>query len=121
MKTKLTLLLALIIICSSCSSLIHYDRVPWTKTDKALAGVSILAATADVYTTHHFLKNPNNYELNPIIGKHPTDLELIGSTILSQALFFYLADRFPKLRKWFLGVKTLANGGAAIHNSTLER
>ena len=59
-KMKKTLIIAVILL-SGCS---------WSKSDIAWGVASTLATGADFYTTSEFLENQNNYEMNPILGKH---------------------------------------------------
>ena len=101
----------LIILLSGCS---------WSKSDIAWGVASTLATGADFYTTSEFLKNPNNYELNPILGKHPSNSEVFMVLASGQVIVLTIAHFFPKLRPYLLGGKTAINTSFAIHNSRLE-
>ena len=107
---KKTLIIAVVLI-SGCS---------WSKSDIAWGLASTLATAADGYTTSEFLENPNNYEMNPILGERPSNSEIFISCAISQTLFLTIAHFFPKLRPYILGGKTAINTGLAIHNSQLE-
>ena len=93
---------------------------PWTIEEKVLLGASCLAMAADTYTTTRFLDNENNWEVNPILGRHPSDTKVITYMISSQAVAIILAHYFPKYRSWILGVKTGLNTVGAVNNSTLD-
>jgi len=92
----------------------------WTKTERVMLGASWLAAGADFYTTEKALDNPNNHECNPLMGKHPSDTELVMVMLTGQVGVTVLAHIFPKWRKWLLGGKTAVNTGCAVHNSQLD-
>lgn len=106
------LLCVAILLLSGCAS--------WTPQEKMLGGFSCLAAAADGYTTIRFLNNPDNYEMNPILGKHPSDTEVIMYMITSQFIALTIAHFLPQYRSWILGGKTTVNLGFAIHNTKLD-
>ena len=109
-KMKKTLIIAVILI-SGCS---------WSKSDIAWGLASTLATAADGYITSEFLENPNNHEMNQILGKHPSNSEVFMVLATSQIIVLTIAHFYPKLRPYILGVKTAISGGWAIHNSQLE-
>lgn len=93
----------------------------WTPQDKILGVASCVAAAADTYTTIQFLDNPDNYERNPMLGKHPSDTEVIIYMAMSQIITLIIADIFIEWRSWILGGKTALNTGWAINNRRLEK
>ena len=107
---KKTLIIAVILL-SGCS---------WSKSDIAWGVASTLATGADFYTTSEFLENPNNYEMNPILGKHPSNSEVFMVLATSQIIVLTIAHFCPTLRPYILGGKTAISGGWAIHNSQLD-
>jgi hypothetical protein len=109
-------MLILVVYLSGCAT----NPKPWTNTEKALAVASILATGADAYTTTRMLDNPNNWEVNPIMGKHPSDGRVIATMAATQALFLVVCHYWEDARPWLLGAKTIFNTGLAIHNSKLE-
>jgi len=111
-ESIMRLLFIAILLLSGCAS--------WTPQERILGGVSCLAAAADGYTTIRFLDNPNNWEMNPILGKHPSDTEVITYMMASQLAVLIIAHFCPKYRSWLLGGKTTVNLGFAIHNTTLD-
>ena len=64
---------------------------PWTLDEKILLGASCVAAAADAYTTTRALDNPNNWEINPVIGKRPSDSKVVITLGVSQILTIVLA------------------------------
>ena len=101
----------LIILFSGCS---------WSKSEISWGVASTLATGADFYTTSEMLENPNNYEMNPILGKHPSNSEIFMVLATGQVITLTIAHFFPKLRPYILGGKTAINCEWAIHNSQLE-
>lgn len=101
------IILCVMVLCS-CAT--------WSKTDKALLTASWLASGADYYTTTKILDN-GGYEMNPLIGEHPSNEKLMMYMISSQVIVTLVAHFFPKYRKVLLGGKTIVNTGCAIHNS----
>ena len=93
---------------------------PWTTEEKVLLGASCLAMAADTYTTTRFLDNENNWEVNPILGRHPSDTKVVMYMFSSQVVAIILAHYFPEYRSWILGVKTGLNTVGAVNNSTLD-
>ena len=92
----------------------------WSKFDIALGVTSTIATGADIYTTVHFLDNPNNHEWNPGLGRHPSDEQVILMLATTQGISLALAHFFPELRPWLLGGKTIVNTSFAIHNYQLD-
>ena len=110
---RLTLLLITCVLLIGCG----HSR-PWTKKEITLAGISIGAAAADYYTTRRNLsENPNNYEINPILGPRPEGTELVCYFVTSQLLTIIVADYFDSQRSYILTGKTAINTGCAIHNN----
>lgn len=110
-----------IVICIMCLSIVSCAPArKWSTADKLFLAGSIASSAADYYTTKRALDNPNNYEMNPIYGKHPSDAQLIGTLAASQLIIGLIAHFFPKVRKPVLGLNIGVHGWAAYHNSQLE-
>ena len=102
----------------------------WTAGEKVTLGWSVLASIADGYTTTRFLNNPDNYEMCPYIGKHPSNEKVIVFLSLSQLIATGLAHWYPDLELPFigkvnmqyglLGTKAVLNTGCAINNTQLD-
>ena len=92
---------------------------PWTKEEKMLLAASCLATTADMVTTLDMLDD-GNWEINPMMGKHPTDGQVVITIGITQALTVVLAHYWDDFRSWILGAKTGINAGFAFHNLRLK-
>jgi len=103
--------LIFILLLTGCST--------WTTQEKVLLGVSCLAATTDAYTTARFLDREGSWEMNPVMGKHPSGTEVITYMISSQMIAIVLAHYFPKYRSWILSIKTGLNTVGTLNNLTL--
>ena len=120
--------LILLISFTGCASL--PTPKPWTTGEKVMLGWSIAASAADAYTTTQALNNPNNYEVNPIMGKHPSNGRVIATIGLSQLIALAVSHWYPyidlpligrvNMRYGFLGFKAVLNTGCAINNSQLD-
>ena len=115
MKKLLSILVGVLLL-TSCA---HVKDKSWDTTDKVLLVTSTLAVSADTYTTTRMLTNPNNYEMNPIMGKHPSDGRVIATMAVGHALVLLIAHYFPEYRKFLLGSKTMINTGLALQNREL--
>ena len=79
---------------------------------------STLAAGTDYYTTERMLDR-GHYELNPMIGKYPTDTQLATKFWAGHTLFLIVTHYLPKWRMKLLDMKVIINLGLAIHNERL--
>lgn len=70
--------LRILIIIFFFSATANAEPRPWTNDDKALLTWGALGALADIYTTTQFLNNPNNWETNRVIGRHPDALAVVS-------------------------------------------
>jgi len=106
-----SIMLILLITLTGCS---------WSKSEIRWGLASCVATGADIHTTTRMLDNPNNYERNPIMGRHPSDATVISYMITSQILVLTIAHFVPEWRKWILGSKTAINFAWAINNTQLD-
>ncbi len=113
---KLLIVIALLLL-PSCA---HYNPRPWTTGEKTALAWSCVASVADMYTTHRFLDNPNNWETNPMLGERPSDGEVIMFLGVSQLITIGLSHYFPDLRIPLLCVKGSLNTINTIGNTQLE-
>ena len=110
MKNKYIMLIMLVFL-SGCS---------WSKLEIGYGIASCFATGTDAYTTMRMLDNPDNHERNPILGKHPSDAEIIIYMASSQILALTVAHFVPEWRKLILGSKTAINLGASLNNVRLD-
>ena len=104
----------LIILClllSACAS--------WTPREK-LAGASFLAAhTANYYSTQEMLKG-GHYELNPILGEHPSDRKCLVYFSLTGIGALVVAHLWEDAREWILWGYGGVNATWAVHDRGLD-
>ena len=88
----------------------------WTKADTAYQGVVITALAVDMAQTLYISENPNEYsEMNPLLGKHPSQDKVIGyflgGMIAHTAVAMALPPTYRRIWQYvFIGVETLVIG-----------
>lgn len=92
----------------------------WTKEEKTAVGFFLLAHSADAFTTSQLIDN-GNYELNPILGKYPSDTKIGIYFSLTAIGALTISHFYPNLRKPFLSGYGSLNTGLAIHNHNLNK
>jgi len=92
----------------------------WTPTEKTVLVWSILAVGADILTTNNFLKNPDNFEINPYLTERPSRERVTVTLSATHIILIIIAHYNPAYRIKLLGSKAAINTGFAIHNSTME-
>jgi len=111
--------ISIVIICfllTSCSPAYKYD-----KADKILLTTAIVAQVADAVTTSQALDR-GAVEVNPIYGDNPSDATLILSKVAVVGVLIWAGSKMkPTPRKWVFGIATALGGGAAIHNSQVNK
>ncbi|MBW2003059.1 MAG: hypothetical protein JRI72_00380 [Deltaproteobacteria bacterium] len=114
------LIILIIIYLTSCAGYPgHHNYRSWTRTEKIMLAGSWVAAGLDYYTSERAFDTPENHELNPVIGDHPTDTELAVALLTSQIVVTIMAHCFPKWRKWLLGGKAAINSACVWNNYNL--
>jgi len=76
--------------------------------------------TMDWAQTRYAARHPAQfYEINPIIGKHPSvkevDRYFIGSLAVKNTIFFILPEKYQPI--WAMGMTTISVGLIAHNNS----
>ena len=102
--------LVIILLLTGCATV-----RPWTTEEKVLLGVSCLATVADITTTLDMLDN-GGWEINPMMGEHPSDSQVVAIMATTQILTIIVAHYWPDFRKWILGIKTGVNTAFAFGN-----
>tara|TARA_Y100000114_G_C11634006_1_gene265822 strand:- start:254 stop:628 length:375 start_codon:yes stop_codon:yes gene_type:complete len=71
--------LILFLMCSNayCINLENYYKEPLTEKDKSYIVASTILQGIDMLQTLEIANNDDYYETNPILGKHPSELEVI--------------------------------------------
>ena len=103
---------------------------PWTEGEKTVLVWSVAAVAADMFTTCRMLDNPNNYEMNPWLGEHPSDGKVVAVLSLSHLAMVIISHWVPEitlpivgkinLRYSLLGSKAALNTYFAINNTQLD-
>jgi len=93
---------------------------PWTKEEKSLLVASCIASIADITTTLDGLHDGNS-EMNPIMGKYPSDTRVISTMVTSQVLTIIIAHYLDSFRSLILGTKTGINTSFALHNLKVNK
>lgn len=120
---NISILIILPLFFANCSGLNHsFKKKKWDQVDTELAITSSIMTSLDIYSTVKMLENPNNWEMNPIMGRRPSKNRIYFTMGLTQALILGLTYILPpKLRKVLLGTKIIANKYGFIKNLTLEQ
>ncbi len=92
----------------------------WTKQEKNAASFYLLAHSADAFTTSQLI-HKGNYELNPILGKYPSDTEIGIYFSLTTLGILTLSHFYPNFRKPILYGYGGLNAGLAIYNYKLNK
>jgi hypothetical protein len=114
MKTKLLLLLALVVFTPT--NTLAADK--WSTQDKSLEATYQVLHFIDWRQTRYIAKNPDDYyEMNPILGKHPStttvDLYFIAGAILHPIVTHYLPEKY---RPWWQGITITMSGTCVVNN-----
>lgn len=112
---KLIVILAIILFLPISAHAYKFAE-NWTKTDTAYQGVVITALAVDMAQTLYISNNPNEYyEMNPLLGKHPSNDKVIGYFLSGMVAHTIGAMALPPTyrRIWqcvFIGVEGLVIG-----------
>lgn len=111
---KYILIIALILV-SACPV---EGQSSWTTTDTMLEGTWIILHILDWGQTLDIARNPHRfYEINPILGRHPSvgkvDTYMLLSTIIHPIISYHLPQPY---RKYWQYVTISITGGLVIHN-----
>ena len=109
----------ILIIVFFISTNANAEPRPWTKEEKILLFWSSMASVADMYTTCNALSDPDNWEINPMLGRHPGNGQVIIYMSFSQIVTVIIAHFWPDMRKRILTGKATINTVFAIHNDNL--
>lgn len=103
---------------------------PWTNDEKIMLAWSSAASVADMYTTISALRNPYNWEVNPVLGRRPNPLAVITTLLVTQIITATIAHFVPDLtlplfgkvnmRQQLLYTKASINTSNACWNTRLE-
>lgn len=63
---------ALCLLLVLCSHALCGAAEPWDKTDKTLLATGLVLKTVDYFQTQEVARDPDRWEVNPVMGKHPS-------------------------------------------------
>jgi uncharacterized protein YceK len=120
-KLIVTMMLLIALLTTGCASLLPHPR-PWTRNEKLAAGFFIAAHTANALTTEAHQDRPElYYELNPILGRHPSDTEIGGYFSITGIGTLVIAHLYPELRMPLLVGYGAVNTYWAAHDYDMMR
>ena len=70
---------------------------PWSDDDKIFLIWGTVGAVADIYTTTQFLHNSANYEVNPILGRHPEPLAVVSYIVTEYLISVTIGYFLPEI------------------------
>jgi hypothetical protein len=113
-KTKLLLLLALIVFTPT--NTLAADK--WSTQDKTMQATYLTLKFIDWRQTRTIAKNPDDYyEMNPILGRHPSttevDIYFATTAILNTVITHYLPSKY---RPWWQGISITVSGTCVVNN-----
>ena len=114
LKKFKVLIIALILLVSASAMAAE----KWTDDDYALEGSYLALHFVDWRQTRTIAKNPDRYyEINPILGRHPSttevDIYFAATTLLHPIISHYLPQPY---RKWFQSVSVILSGTCVVNN-----
>ena len=92
----------------------------WTRSDTYREATYLTLLAIDWSQTRNFLRDPHYYELNPILGKHPSQDKVDAAVILTGLGHYLIARILPtEYRKAFQYVAIGVELGAVTHNYSI--
>ena len=113
------ILVCLFLLVCLFPSLARAEIRPWSDDEKILLFWSCLASVADQYTTCRALSNDNNWEINPMLGRRPSNEKVVIYLSVSQIVTVLVTHFWPDMRIPLLTGKATINTTFAIHNHNL--
>ena len=107
-----SLIISLCLLLSSCTS--------WTPREKVAGAFFVAAHTANYYSTTEMLNNPDNWEVNPGLGEHPSDRKCLVYFSLTGAGALIVAHFWKDARQWLLWGYGGVNAYWTVHDSGLD-
>ena len=93
----------------------------WDRTDKVLGGVYLVATAMDWRQTVYIAHHPDKYyEMNRILGEHPSEASVNQYFLASVAVKLTVAHILPsKWRKIWLGAMIGSSTALVVHNNSI--
>lgn len=114
-------LLSFILFVLLLTSYPGYAADPWSRQDIGLEVGYQLLHVIDWGQTRQIAKQPDKYyEMNPILGEHPSVGRVDAYMALSGLLHVGVTHFLPKeYRPWFQGITIVIKGGLVAHNFSI--
>lgn len=123
---RFAVLITLVVFAAGCvhgKLEVNKPDLKWTTGEVACIGVMALGQIGDGVSTHNVLSR-GGYELNPILGEHPSDGKLIAWKVATSAFILLIAHVAPSIdQKWgrrlrkALLLSTGATGGYCTYHN----
>ena len=115
---KVIILIILAIMLVNTNTCFAFDK--WTKQEKQRQIILTILHCTDYFQTCEIVKNDKYYEMNPILGRHPSMEQLnyyaISSLLLKTAITHVLPHKYRKYAQCvFIGL----SGGAVLNNYSI--
>ena len=96
-------LCAILFMCIFMTRCAYAEVRPWTPDEKVFLIWGAGAAAFDIYTTNKFLQNDDNWEVNPILGRHPDPLAVVTYIVSEYLVAVTIAHFWPDLKLPLIG------------------
>jgi len=116
------LLIVLFLMCSNANALDleRYYKEPLTEKDKANIILFNVMQGIDMLQTLEIANNDDYYEKNPILGKHPSETQVITYFIARGFAHYHATNMIPqKYRNLFHGYNIIYNYNVIKDNHEL--
>ena len=116
------LLIVLFLMCSNANALDleRYYKEPLTEKDKANVILFNVMQGIDMLQTLEIANNDDYYEKNPILGKHPSETQVITYFIARGFAHYHATNMIPqKYRNLFHGYNIIYNYNVIKDNHEL--
>jgi len=93
----------------------------WTTQDKVLEAIWLGLHTFDYLQTSYIITHPDRYwEVNPLLGRHPSHTEVTAYFIIGSLLHIWIVDAVPQEHRKFLqGLAIVVSGTCVFHNFSI--
>lgn len=95
---------------------------PWSDQDIALEGAVVAISVLDMMQTHYIVDHSQYYEVNPMLGQHPSHTDVTNYFLLSIAAHITLVNYLPA-KGWRPTVQIasiISEGYVTVTNSYLK-
>ena len=112
---KLSVALLCVLLLSGCAAM--HPNSSWTKKDTQLETTYGVLHTLDWRTTMDIAKHPGYFEMNPILGKHPTNMQIHKYFTVTGIMQYTIAKSLPPKQRTVWQVLGIIIEFAAVVNN----